>query len=391
FSISASEFIEMIVGVGASRVRDLFDQAKKVAPAIVFIDELDAIGRARGGGVSLGGHDEREQTLNQILTEMDGFTGSEGVVVLAATNRPEILDPALLRPGRFDRRVAVNPPDQAGREQILRVHTRSVPLDDDVDLGAIAATTVGMVGADLRNLVNEAALLAAKERHARTTAADFGAALDKVVLGTARHIVLSPLERRRTAYHEAGHALIGMLTPGADPVRKVSIIPRGQALGVTMQAPPVDRYGYTESYLRGRIVGALAGRAAEQLVLGDVSTGAESDLEQATAVARQMVGRWGMSPAIGPVSVLPGPGREQTILSPDAPSPQTAALVDAEVRRILDGCATEALETLVRHRDRLDPLAARLLERETLDEAEAYLAAGLPGHEAPGHDLQGTA
>jgi cell division protease FtsH len=381
FSMSASEFIEMIVGVGASRVRDLFDQAKKVAPAIIFIDELDAIGRARGGGVSLGGHDEREQTLNQILTEMDGFTGNEGVVVLAATNRPEILDPALLRPGRFDRRVAVNPPDQVGREQILRVHTRSVPLEATVDLAAVAAVTVGMVGADLRNLVNEAALLAAKGRRTHVAADDFSAALDKVVLGTARHLLLSPEERRRTAYHEAGHALVGMLTPGADPVRKISITPRGQALGVTLQTPETDRYGYTASYLRGRIVGALAGRAAEQVVFGDVTTGAESDLEVATATARQMVGRWGMSEAIGPVSVLPGPGRDEGMFSTSAPAQATQALVDSEVRRILETCFAEALDTLLRHRDRLDPLAERLLEKETLDEAEAYLAAGLPSRD----------
>jgi cell division protease FtsH len=383
FSISASEFIEMIVGVGASRVRDLFEQAKKVAPAIIFIDELDAIGRSRGGGVSLGGHDEREQTLNQILTEMDGFTGTEGVVVLAATNRPEILDPALLRPGRFDRRVAVNPPDQDGRQQILGVHTRSVPLAPDVDLAQVAGMTVGMVGADLRNLVNEAALLAAKDRRDHVAAADFSAALDKVVLGTARHLLLSPEEKRRTAYHEAGHALVGMLTPGADPVRKISIIPRGQALGVTLQAPPTDRYGYTEGYLRGRIVGALAGRAAEQVVLGDVSTGAESDLEQATATARQMVGRWGMSPAIGPVSVLPAPGLDEGIFSANAPAQATQDLVDAEVRRILEDCFQEALDVLRRNREHLDPLAERLLERETLDEAEAYLAAGVTPALAP--------
>jgi cell division protease FtsH len=382
FSMSASEFIEMIVGVGASRVRDLFAQAKKVAPAIIFIDELDAIGRSRGGGVSLGGHDEREQTLNQILTEMDGFTGAEGVVVLAATNRPEILDPALLRPGRFDRRVAVNPPDQVGREQILRVHTRSVPLEPDVDLAQVASITIGMVGADLRNLVNEAALLAAKGRRTHVAAGDFSAALDKVVLGSARHIMLSPEEKRRTAVHEAGHALVGMLTPGADPVRKVSIIPRGQALGVTLQAPPADRYGYTAGYLRGRIVGALAGRAAEQIVLGDVSTGADSDLEQATETARQMVGRWGMSEALGPVSVLPAPGRDEGIFAARAPSQATLALVDAEVRRILQSCFDEALDVLGRHRNHLDPLTARLLEQETLDDVDAYLAAGLPADAA---------
>ena len=380
FSISASEFIEMIVGVGASRVRDLFAQAKKVAPAIIFIDELDAIGRSRGSGVSLGGHDEREQTLNQILTEMDGFTGTEGVVVLAATNRPEILDPALLRPGRFDRRVAVNAPDQVGREQILRVHTRSVPLEPDVDLAAIAGITVGMVGADLRNLVNEAALITAKARRAHVSEGDFSTALDKVVLGSARHIVLSLQEKHRTAVHEAGHALVGMLTPGADPVRKVSIIPRGQGLGVTLQAPPTDRYGYTETYLRGRIVGALAGRAAEQLVLGDVSTGAESDLEQATETARQMVGRWGMSVTLGPVSILPAPGRDQGMFASNAPSPATQALLDTEVRRILQSCFEEALDVLTGHRDHLEPLIGRLLEKETLDDVEAYLAAGLPAN-----------
>ena len=257
FSISASEFVEMIVGVGASRVRDLFDKAKQVAPAIIFIDELDAIGRARGGTASVGGYDEREQTLNQILTEMDGFTGSEGVVVLAATNRPEVLDAALLRPGRFDRRVTVSPPDQRGRAQILRVHTRGVPLDPGVDLEALASSTPGMVGADLKNLVNEAALLAVRRGHEQVTMADFTDSLEKLVLGTVRGIVLSREERERTAFHESGHALLGMLTPGADPVRKISIIPRGQALGVTFQAPESDRYGYSAEYLRGRITGAL--------------------------------------------------------------------------------------------------------------------------------------
>ena len=310
FSISASEFVEAIVGVGASRVRDLFAQAKAAAPAIIFIDELDAIGRARGASGSFGGNDEREQTLNQILTEMDGFTGTEGVIVIASTNRPEVLDPALLRPGRFDRRVVVNPPDQVGREQILAVHTRDVPLADDVDLTSLAASTPGMVGADLRNLVNEAALLAARRNHDRVTQADFTDAMEKIVLGTERKIVLSAAERERTAYHESGHALLGMLVPGSDPVRKVSIIPRGRALGVTFQSPEADRYGYSVEYLRGRLVGALGGRAAEQLVFGDITTGAESDLEQATRIARQMVGRWGMSDAIGPVSVLPGPGGE---------------------------------------------------------------------------------
>jgi cell division protease FtsH len=382
FSISASEFIEAIVGVGASRVRDLFDQAKKVAPAIVFIDELDAIGRARGGSFAAGGVDEREQTLNQILTEMDGFKGNEGVVVLAATNRPEVLDPALLRPGRFDRRVSVSPPDQNGRRMILEVHTRHVPLAPDVDLAAIAASTPGMVGADLANLVNEAALTAAEQRHEQVTSSDFGAALEKTVLGTVRGIVLPPEEKLSTAYHESGHALLGMLTPGADPVRRVTIIPRGQALGVTVQTPQADRYGYSQKYLRGRIIGALGGRAAEELVYDDVTTGAESDLEQATQIARQMVGRWGMSAAVGPVSVLPAPGQEQPF-GVDGVAPATRELVDVEVRRLVDDCYAEALQTLRDNRERLDRLASTLFDRETLDEDEAYAVAGVTQEMAP--------
>jgi cell division protease FtsH len=382
FSISASEFIEAIVGVGASRVRDLFDQAKKVAPSIIFIDELDAIGRARGGAFSAGGVDEREQTLNQILTEMDGFEGNEGVVVLAATNRPEILDPALLRPGRFDRRVSVNPPDFDGRLQILRVHTRTVPLAPEVDLAAVAAATPGLVGADLANLVNEAALAAAQHGHEQVTGTDLGEAVEKVLLGTVRGIVLSPEEKLSTAYHESGHALLGMLTPGADPVRRVTIIPRGQALGVTVQTPQMDKYGYTEKYLRGRITGALGGRAAEEIVYGEVSTGAESDLEQATALARQMVGRWGMSPAVGPVSVLPPAGQEQPF-GGDGVAPATKQLVDEEVRRLVEDCYGTAVATLRGNRDRLDRLAHTLLERETLGEDEAYAAAGLTRQSAP--------
>jgi len=388
FSMSASEFIEMIVGVGASRVRDLFDQAKKVAPAIIFIDELDAIGRARGGASSIGGHDEREQTLNQILTEMDGFTGNEGVVVLAATNRPEILDAALLRPGRFDRRVTVSPPDLRGRREILVVHTRGVPVADDVDLGAIAAGTPGMVGADLKNLVNEAALTAARRGHDKVTAADFSDALEKVVLGTVRGIVLSPEERERTAYHESGHALLGMLTPGADPVRKVSIIPRGQALGVTFQAPQDDRYGYSARYLRGRIVGALGGRAAEEIIYSDVTTGAESDLEQVSNIARQMVGRWGMSEKVGPLSVLPPPGSESPF-GVDGVAPATKELVDREVRRIVEECYAEAVATLTEHRGQLDALAHALLDHETLDEDQAYSAAGIPREAAPAARARG--
>jgi cell division protease FtsH len=388
FSMSASEFIEMIVGVGASRVRDLFEQAKKVAPSIIFIDELDAIGRARGGAQSLGGNDEREQTLNQILTEMDGFTGSEGVVVLAATNRPEILDQALLRPGRFDRRVTVSPPDLDGRRKILEVHTRGVPLAPDVNLQTLASATPGMVGADLKNLVNEAALLAARRKHDIVAPADFSDALEKIVLGTVRGIMLTPDERRRTAYHESGHALLGMLTPGADPVRKISIIPRGQALGVTFQSPSTDRYGYSAEYLKGRITGALGGRAAEQVVFGDMTTGAESDLDQVSNIARQMVGRWGMSEAIGPVTVLPPPGSESP-LGLDGVAPATKELVDAEVRKIVDECYADALRLLHDHRDQLSLLAEQLLTSETLDEDAAYAAAGIPRASAPGAVARG--
>ncbi len=390
FSLSASEFVEMVVGVGASRVRDLFEQAKKDAPAIIFIDELDAIGRSRGGGGGgFGGHDEREQTLNQILTEMDGFTGSEGVIVLAATNRPEILDPALLRPGRFDRRLTVNPPDKDGRVEILKIHTRSVPLDDDVDLERTAASTPGMVGADLRNLVNEAALIAARRDHTTVSAADFADALERIVLGAERRITLSQEERERTAYHEAGHAVLGMLEPGADPVRKVSIVPRGRALGVTFQSPANDRYGYDARYLQGRIVGALGGRAAEELIYGNVTTGAESDLEQVTHIARQMVGRWGMSDVIGLVSVLPAPGEEQ-YYGPGGPvqvSDETRELVDREVRRIVEGCYDRARRTLDANRERLESLARTLLEKETLDQDDAYRAAGFEPGAAPGDEL----
>ncbi len=375
FSMSASEFVEMVVGVGASRVRDLFNQAKEVAPAIVFIDELDAIGRSRSGGMSLGGHDEREQTLNQILTEMDGFTGSEGVIVIAATNRPEVLDSALLRPGRFDRQVPVSPPDQRGRKAILEVHTRQVPLDDEVDLGAIASSTPGMVGADLANLVNEAALMAARRDHTAVQVNDFTDALEKIVLGTERRIMMSRDEKERTAYHESGHALLGMLQPGADPVRKISIIPRGRALGVTLQAPDADRYSYGVDYLHGRIVGMLGGRAAEELVYGKVSTGAENDMVQATMLARSMVGRWGMSELIGPVTVydersVDAFGRPQV-------SEKTLEMVDAEVRRIIDDCYTDALSTLRRERGRLEDLTMALLDKETLEESEAYDVAGI--------------
>ena len=353
FSISASEFVEMIVGVGASRVRDLFDQAKKAAPSIIFIDELDAIGRARGGS-SGGGYDEREQTLNQILTEMDGFTGSEGVVVLAATNRPEILDSALLRPGRFDRRVTVSPPDQRGRQQILAVHTRGVPLAPGVDLDALAAATPGMVGADLKNLVNEAALRAARRGEDRVTMADFSDSLEKIVLGTVRGIVLDRAERERTAFHESGHALLGMLTPGANPVRKVSIIPRGQALGVTYQAPSADRYGYSETYLRGRITGALGGRAAEEIVYGDVTTAPRTTWSTPAASP----GRWWAAGACrrpsGPYRSCP-PARTKP--PPTASPLPPESWSTPKTRRIIEECYEQALATLRGSRDRLDRLA----------------------------------
>jgi cell division protease FtsH len=373
FSASASEFIEMIVGVGASRVRELFAEARKVAPAIIFIDEIDTIGRSRGGARAVGGHDEREQTLNQILTEMDGFSGHEGVVVLAATNRPDVLDPALLRPGRFDRTIMVHAPDHKGRAAILRVHTRNVPLAAGVDLDQIAASTPGMTGADLANLVNEAALLAARRGQAAVSQRDLTDALEKVQLGTARNVVISEEERRRTAYHEAGHALLGMLQPGADPVRKVSIIPRGRALGVTLSTPEGDRYGYDAKYLRGRIIGALGGMAAEQEVFDVITTGAESDLEGATRIARSMVGRWGMSERVGAVSVLPADGDPRLAGISDA----MLNLVDEEVHRISDECLAEARRLLRENRDKLDAIVAQLLVHETLDEPQVYAAAGI--------------
>ncbi|MFD9517295.1 ATP-dependent zinc metalloprotease FtsH [Streptomyces sp. NPDC059979] len=374
FSASASEFIEMIVGVGASRVRELFSEARKVAPAIIFIDEIDTIGRVRGGGAAMGGHDEREQTLNQILTEMDGFSGSEGVIVLAATNRADVLDPALTRPGRFDRTVVVSPPDRGGREAILRIHTRDIPLAEDVDLAQVARTTPGMTGAELANLANEAALLAVKRQQTQVTQSDLSDALEKVQLGAERSLVMPLEERRRTAYHESGHALLGMLQPGADPVRKITIVPRGRALGVTLSTPDADRYAYTEEYLRGRIIGALGGMAAEHIVYDVITTGAENDLEQVTNIVRGMVGRWGMSERVGKLTAIPSDAQSPYGLSA---APATLDAVDHEMRRIVDECYVEACRLLREHRPQLDALAQALLANETLDERAAYAAAGI--------------
>jgi cell division protease FtsH len=379
FSIAASEFIEAIVGVGAARVRDLFAKAKEAAPAIIFIDELDAIGRSRQGSAGItGANDEREQTLDQILTEMDGFESAEAVIVLGATNRPEILDQALLRPGRFDRRVAVQPPDKAGRKKILEVHTRSIPVADDVDLDALAASTPGMVGADLANLANEAALLAARLGHDKVNMADFTESLEKILLGAPRGIVLSPLDRERTAYHESGHALVGMLTPDADPVRKVSIIPRGMALGVTLSAPDADRVSYSREELEAKIKVALGGRTAEEVVYGKITTGAESDIQQLTQIARQMVGRWGMSDKVGPVAVLPSEGSGPLLPGVSETSPQLQWQIDEEVRRLIDDAHDEATRLLTEHRDQLESLTRALLAAETLDAVDAYAAAGAP-------------
>src|SRR5258708_816353 len=376
FSQSASEFVEAIVGVGASRVRDLFTKARQASPAIIFIDELDAVGRSRSSGIRLGSNDEQEQTLNQILTEMDGFEPGKGVIVLAATNRADVLDQALLRPGRFDRRVTLQPPDRRGRAAILKIHTAKVPLAPDVDLDEIAAATPGLVGADLRNLANEAALGAARKGKTTVSSEDFFEAIDRVLLGTERHLVMTPSDRERVAYHESGHALLGLLVPGADPVRKVTIIPHGGALGVTIQRPIDDRFNYGEDYLRARIVGALGGRAAEQLVYGVVSTGAASDLQQVTAIAHEMVVTWGMSPKIGPLAFredASGSGLGLTRPYSEA----TAREVDMEVKRIADECFADAIRLLTEHRSQLEYLTRALLKDDSLGEEQILSVTGL--------------
>ncbi|WP_258868992.1 ATP-dependent zinc metalloprotease FtsH [Alkalilimnicola ehrlichii] len=375
FSISGSEFIEMFVGVGAARVRDLFAKAKEEAPAIIFIDEIDSIGRSRGTGVG-GGHDEREQTLNQILNEMDGFEKHQTVIVLAATNRPDVLDPALMRPGRFDRKITLDQPHKKAREAILRVHTRRIPLADNVDLSKLATRTIGFSGADLENLANEAALLAGRQRNQQVSMEHFDNARDKIVLGAEREGSLSETDKRVVAYHESGHALISALLPNTDPLDKVTILPRGRALGVTEQTPEEERYNVRYSYLRDRIAVMLGGRAAERLIFNETSTGAESDLEQATALARRMVSRWGMNKRLGPVAFRRGEdhvflGRE--INQPPDFSEHTARMIDEEIVRLLGEIDEQVANLLQEHRAKLEALAQALLAHETLD-AEAIQA-----------------
>jgi cell division protease FtsH len=388
FSQSASEFVEAIVGVGAARVRDLFEKARKAAPAIIFIDELDAIGRSRSSGIRLGSNDEQEQTLNQILTEMDGFEPGVGVIVLSATNRAEILDAALTRPGRFDRRVTLQPPDRRGRAAILKLHSVGVPLGPDVDLDDIAGSTPGLVGADLRNLVNEAALSAARKAETFVTAADFNQAIDRLLLGTERHLMLSKVDRERIAYHESGHALLGLLVAGADPVRKVTIIPHGSALGVTVQSPIDDRFNYGEDYLRARIIGALGGRAAEQLIYGVVSTGAANDLQQVTMIAHEMVVRWGMSSKIGPLAFAEeGSSGGLSMVRPY--SEETAREVDLEVKRIADECFSTAMTLLTDNRSRLEALTKALLAEDSLGEDQILSVTGLHRVQVAGYEDTG--
>ena len=386
FSISGSDFVEMFVGVGASRVRDLFEQGKKNAPCIIFIDEIDAVGRHRGAGLG-GGHDEREQTLNALLVEMDGFESNEGVILIAATNRPDVLDPALLRPGRFDRRVVVARPDVKGREEILRVHTRKVPISDDVDLSIIARGTPGFSGADLANLVNEAALWAARQNRKFVMMADFEMSKDKVLMGVERKsMILSDEEKKNTAYHEAGHALVAAKTPGADPVHKVTIIPRGMALGLTMQLPEDDKHTYTREYLEAMLAVLMGGRSAEEIFLGHITTGAGNDIERATDIARNMVCEWGMS-ELGPLAY--GKKDEAIFLGREIAqhrdySEDTAIQIDKEVKRIVNDGYEAAKSLLSNNRDVLERIAQALLEREVIDAHEVkLLMEGKPLPEKP--------
>jgi cell division protease FtsH len=386
FSISGSDFVEMFVGVGASRVRDLFEQGKKNAPCIIFIDEIDAVGRHRGAGLG-GGHDEREQTLNALLVEMDGFESNEGVILIAATNRPDVLDPALLRPGRFDRRVVVARPDVKGREEILRVHTRKKPIADDVDLSIIARGTPGFSGADLESLANEAALWAARQNRKLVTMADFEMAKDKVLMGVERKsMILSDEEKKNTAYHEAGHALVAAMTPGADPVHKVTIIPRGMALGLTMQLPTDDKHSYTKNHLEGMLAVLMGGRSAEEIFLGHITTGAGNDIERATDIARNMVCEWGMS-ELGPLAF--GKKEEAIFLGREIAqhrdfSEATAVDIDKEVKRIVSSAYDNARNILNTNRETLERIAQALLEREVLDANEVkMLIEGTPLPEKP--------
>ena len=373
FSISGSDFVEMFVGVGASRVRDLFEQGKKNSPCIIFIDEIDAVGRHRGAGLG-GGHDEREQTLNQLLVEMDGFENNEGVILIAATNRPDVLDPALLRPGRFDRQVMVDRPDVKGREGVLKVHTATVPLTENVDLKIIARGTPGFTGADLANLVNEAALLAARDDKKCVGNDDFESAKDKVLMGVERRsMVISEKEKRTTAYHEAGHALVALKLPGTDPLHKVTIIPRGRALGVTMQLPEDEKHTYPRNFLYNNLAIFMGGRVAEEICLGQMTTGAGNDIERATEMARKMVCEWGMSDKMGPLTY--GSKEEQVFLGKDFSqqknfSDQTAKLIDQEVKALVMSGYEKAREIITEHRDSLEKMALALLDRETLNASE---------------------
>lgn len=369
FSISGSEFIEMYVGVGASRVRDMFKEARKRAPALIFIDEIDSVGRVRGTGLG-GGNDEREQTLNQILAEMDGFSGHEAVVVLAATNRPDVLDPALLRPGRFDRKVMLELPQQTARVDILKVHSRKVPLSEDVDLTEVARMTVGFSGADLANLVNEAALFAARDNSTSVTRIHFNQAHDKVMMGSERKDLLNPTERKRTAVHESGHAILALKLPHADPLRQVSIIPRGMALGTTEQLPEEDRHNYAQAYVETRLAVMLGGRCAEKIILGDVSSGAANDLEQVTRLAKMMITQWGMSEVLGPVHFRTGaehPFLGYELTQEKDFSEATAREIDEEVRRIVGLAELQAISALTTYKEQLEVLVAELLKTETLD------------------------